>query len=63
MDVVIYADGEDYEQIEASLKINGEYLASQTLSRSVKLEKLSGAPEEAAEVEWNDVPIRINVSR
>ena len=63
VDVVIYADGEDFEQIEASLKVNGEYLASQTLSRSVRLERIAGAPQSAVEVEWNEVPIRINVSR
>ena len=63
VDVVIYADGEDFEQIESSLKVNGEYLASQTLSRSVRLERIAGAPQSAVEVEWNEVPIRINVSR
>ena len=63
VDVVIYADGEDFEQIEASLKANGEYLASQTLSRSVRLERIAGAPQNAVEVEWNEVPIRISVSR
>ena len=63
VDVVIYADGEDFEQIEASLHVNGEYLASQTLSKSVRLERLAGAPQSAVEVEWNEVPIRINVSR
>ena len=63
VDVVIYADGEDFEQIESSLKVNGEYLASQTLSRSVRLERIAGAPQNAVEVEWNEVPIRISVSR
>ena len=63
VDVVIYADGEDFEQIEASLKVNGEYLASQTLSRSVRLERIAGASQSAVEVEWNEVPIRISVSR
>ena len=63
VDVVIYADGEDLKQIEASLKSFGDYLSSQTLALSVKAEMLSAAPAEAIEVEWNDTPIKIYVTK
>ena len=63
VDVVIYADGEDLKQIEASLKSFGDYLSSQTLALSVKAEMISAAPAEAIEVEWNDTPIKIYVTK
>ena len=63
VDVVIYADGEDLKQIEASLKSFGDYLSSQTLALSVKAGMLSAAPAEAVEVEWNDTPIKIYVTK
>ena len=63
VDVVIYAEGEDLKQIEASLKSFGDYLSSQTLALSVKAGMLSAAPAEAVEVEWNDTPIKIYVTK
>ena len=63
VDVAIYADGEDHAQIEASLASYKDYLTSQTLSLSVALGTCSQAPADATEVEWNENPIRIKVTR
>ncbi|MGM9734893.1 MAG: isoleucine--tRNA ligase [Candidatus Cryptobacteroides sp.] len=60
--VVIYADGTDGDEIAASLKGFGGYVASQTLALSVAAAPLSEA-EDAAEVEWGDGAIRIKVAK
>ncbi len=59
--VSIYADGQDAEEIAASLASYKDYLASQTLALSVDLGPLSEAPASAVEVEWSETPIKINV--
>ena len=61
--VRIFADGEDYAQIESSLANYKDYLASQTLALSVALGHLDEAGADALEVEWNETPIRIEVCR
>ena len=60
--VTIYADGEDGEEIAASLANFAEYVAAQTLALSVNAAPLSEAGD-APEVEWNDGNIRISVAR
>ena len=60
--VEIFADGDDYAQIEASLASFGEYLASQTLARGIVLKTLAEAGEDASDVEW-DTPLKIKVTR
>lgn len=63
VDVVVYASGEDNVQIASALDGYREYLASQTLALSIVLEEASVAVEGAAEVEWNEGTIRINVTK
>lgn len=63
VDVVVYASGEDNVQIASALDGYREYLASQTLALSIVLEEASAAVEGAAEVEWNEGTIRINVTK
>ena len=63
INTVIYADGENYDEIEASLGEYADYVAGQTLSLSLELRKLADAPEGAAEVEWGDSSVRIVISR
>lgn len=63
VEAVIYADGEDFTQIEASLSLYGEYLAAQTLSKSVTVQKAALAPADAVEVEWNETAIRVKVTK
>ena len=58
--VVIYADGTDGEEIVASLKSFGGYVAAQTLALSVDAAPVAEAGD-APEVEWNDGTIRISV--
>ena len=62
IDVHIFADGQDGEDIEASLENFGDYVAAQTLALAVAAAPLSEAGD-AAEVEWNDGTIRIEVVR
>ena len=62
IDVRIFADGQDSEDIAASLENFGGYVAAQTLALSVEAAPLSEAGD-AAEVEWNDGAIRIEVVR
>ena len=58
--VQIYAEGEAALQIESSLESFGEYVASQTLARSVVL---SPTPVEGLAAEWEESNITIRVSR
>ena len=58
--VQVYAEGEAALQIESSLESFGEYVASQTLARSVVL---SPTPVEGMAAEWEESNITIRVSR
>ncbi|MBP5389117.1 MAG: isoleucine--tRNA ligase [Bacteroidales bacterium] len=61
--VGIYAEGADYDEIHASLVSYREYLASQTLARKVELGRTADAPASAADVEWNEALIKIDVNK
>ncbi len=61
--VGIYAEGADYDEIHASLVSYREYLASQTLARKVVLGRTADAPASAADVEWNEALIKIEVNK
>ena len=63
VDVVIYAEGEPYGEIEASLATYKDYLASQTLARSVALKPLAESDDKAVNVEWDETGIRIKATR
>ena len=63
INTVIYADGENYGEIEASLGEYADYVAGQTLSLSLELRRLADAPQDATEVEWGGSAVRIKVSR
>jgi isoleucyl-tRNA synthetase len=62
VDVVIFADGEDGAEINASLANFAEYIGAQTLALSVKAAPLPEAGD-APEVEWNEGTIRIKVTK
>ena len=62
VDVTIYADGELFTSIEESLASHKDYLASQTLAKSVCLAPTAGAGD-AVEVEWDDTFIKIKVTK
>ena len=60
---VIYADGAALEAIQAALAEHGDYVAAQTLSLSLELKPLAEAPQTAAQVEWEDGSIMIQVTK
>lgn len=63
VEVRIFADGDTAEEIISSLTgVYKEYLASQTLAKSVEIASLSEAGD-AAEVEWEDGQVKIQVVR
>ena len=59
INVRITAEGEAKAEIESSLASFGDYVAAQTLARSIGLDSAA----EGTEVEWGDGSIRISVSR
>ena len=62
IDVAIFADGKAAEEIRKSLAGFKEYIATQTLARTIALGPLSAAGD-AAEVEWEDAVVKIKVKR
>ena len=62
VDVVIYAEGGDLDEISASLANFAEYVGSQTLALSVQAAPMEQACD-APEVEWNEGTIRIKVTK
>ena len=62
VDVVIYADGEQSDEIDASLAVFKDYIASQTLARTVARLPLSEAVD-AVEVEWDETTIKIKTKK
>ena len=63
IDTVLYADGAAADEIRAALSEYAEYVAAQTLSLSLEQHPLADAPAGAAEVEWGDGSIRIQVKK
>ena len=59
----IFADGQSYDEISASLARFSDYVSAQTLSLDVVLRPLSEACADAAEVEWNDSVIKIIITK
>ena len=60
IDTVVYADA---PEIAPALAAFGEWIGSQTLSRSVTLAPAAEAPADAREVEWTEGTIQIAVKR
>ena len=60
--VKIYADGDAEAEIKGALKGFSDYIASQTLSRSIELFPAANG-ENAETVEWGETEISINVSK
>jgi isoleucyl-tRNA synthetase len=63
IDTVLYADGAAADEIRAALAEYADYVAAQTLSLSLEQQPLADAPADAAEVEWGDGSIRIQVKK
>ena len=62
IDVKIFADGADAEEISAALGSFAGYVSAQTLAKSIDVLPLP-AQDNAVEVEWNDTSIRICIYR
>ena len=60
---VIYAEGAAGEAIAEALSEHAAYVSAQTLSVSLEQRPLAEAPQEAAQVEWEDTYIRIKVTK
>ena len=60
---VIYAEGAAGEAIAEALSEHAAYVSAQTLSVSLEQRPLAEAPQEAAQVEWEDTFIRIKVTK
>ena len=63
VDVVIFSEGDVFKEIEASLATYKDYLASQTLARSVALKSLAEVGDKAVAVEWDETEIKIQTTR
>ena len=62
IDVHIFADGTDFEEINTALASFGEYVMAQTLALSVAAEE-GVLTADAPMVEWNDGNIKISVAK
>ena len=60
---VVYASGEAYKAVAEALESYGDYVAAQTLSRSLELRPSEEAPETAASVEWDKESIKIDIQK
>ena len=63
IDTFVYADPQAYEAIDKALAVHGMYVASQTLSKSLVLRPIAEAPEEAAEIAWEEGKVKLKLNR
>ena len=63
VEVVIFANGEVRQEIEASLASYEEYIATQTLALSIKIGDETQVPEGAADVEWDGGDVKMVLTR
>jgi isoleucyl-tRNA synthetase len=59
--VSVYADGVDAEDISSALETFADYVCAQTLSTAISAKGLAEAGEGAADVEWGEGSIKIEV--
>ena len=57
---VVYSNDEG---LADALKVFADYVKAQTLSLSIVLEAFEAAPADAAEVEWTEGTIKLNIKR
>ena len=60
VNVVLYASGEDFDELEDSLRSFRDYVLAQTLARNIELKKAEDACP-GVKVEWGDSSICIDV--
>ncbi len=63
IEVIIFADEKASGEITHALEVYKEYVSAQTLAISIAVEDLAGAPEGAADVEWDEGALRMVLNR
>ena len=63
IEVIIFADEKASGEITPALEVYKEYVSVQTLAISIAVEDLAGAPEGAADVEWDEGALRMVLNR
>ena len=63
IEVTIYAGGESAEEISASLESFRDYVAAQTLSKSIVLAPSEKAEENVSRVEWGEGTLDMSVTK
>ena len=63
IEVIIFADEKASGEITPALEVYKEYVSAQTLAISIAVEDLAGAPEGAADVEWDEGALRMVLNR
>ena len=63
IEVIIFADGNVREEIATALDVYMEYVSAQTLALSIAVEDMANAPEDAADVEWDEGVLKMELNR
>ena len=63
IEVIIFADGMVREEIATALDVYKEYVSAQTLALSIAVEDMANAPEDAADVEWDEGVLKMELNR
>ena len=63
IEVIIFADGMVREEIATALDVYKEYVSAQTLALSIAVEDVANAPEDAADVEWDEGVLKMELNR
>ena len=51
------------EEIATALDVYKEYVSAQTLALSIAVEDMANAPEDAADVEWDEGVLKMELNR
>ena len=63
INTMIYADSGNYGEIEDAMSEFSDYIAGQTLSRSLVLKPMDEAPADAAVIEWGDTSVKVSIAK
>ncbi len=63
IEVIIFADGNVREEIATALDVYMEYVSAQTLALSIAVEDVANAPENSADVEWDEGVLKMELNR
>ena len=63
IEVIIFADGMVREEIATALDVYKEYVSAQTLALSIAVEDMANASEDAADVEWDEGVLKMELNK